>query len=231
LLEDLLTYPDVLHVLLVGAYRDNEVTATHPLMRKLDAIAASGRVQSIKLDPLTVEDSGRLVADSLGIDADQARPLAELVHGKTDGNPFFATQFLHVLAAEGLLVFDDRHERWSFDVDGIHAKQYADNVVELLAEKLTRLPRDTQDALLQLACLGNVADAAMLSVVMGAPEERVHAVLWEALNQHLIEQRDRSYKFIHDRVQEAAYALLPEQFRGEAHLTIGRLLAAHTPPE
>jgi PAS domain S-box-containing protein len=231
LLEHLLTHPDVQHVLLIGAYRDNEVTAAHPLMRKLEAMRATGRVRSIKLGPLTAEDLGDLVADSLRIDAAQAVPLAELVHEKTDGNPFFATQFLHVLAGENLLVFDHKQARWSFDLGGIHAKQYTDNVGELLAGKLSRLPPETLDALRQLACLGNVADAAMLSVVMGAPEERVHAVLWEALIQHLIERLDRSYKFVHDRVQEAAYALVPEQSRAEVHLTIGRLLAAHTPPE
>jgi PAS domain S-box-containing protein len=231
LLEHLLTHPDVRHVLLIGAYRDNEVTAGHPLMRTLAAIAASRRVQSIKLQPLTVEDLSGLVADSLHIDRDHAAPLAELVHEKTGGNPFFATQFLHMLAGEGLLVLDDRQGRWSFDVGGIHAKQYADNVVELLAGYLTRLPPDTQDALRQLACLGNVADIGMLSVVMGAPEEHVHSVLREALTQHLIERLDRSYKFVHDRVQEAAYALVPEQARAQAHLTIGRRLIAHAPPE
>ena len=231
LLEDLLVHPDVRHVLLIGAYRDNEVTAAHPLMRKLEAIGSTGRVQSIKLDPLTAEDLCGLVADSLRIDAEQVAPLAKLVHEKTDGNPFFATQFLHVLVAEGLLAFEPNHARWSFDLGRIHAKQYTDNVVELLAGKLARLPPDTRDALRHLACLGNVADAAMLSVVMGAPEERVHAILWEALIQRLIERVDRSYRFVHDRVQEAAYALIPEQSRAEAHLRIGRLLAAQTPPE
>ena len=231
LLEDLLIHPDVRHLLLIGAYRDNEVTAAHPLMRKLEAIRATGRVQDIKLGPLTAEDLGGLVADSLRIDAEQAAPLAELVHAKTDGNPFFVIQFLHVLADEGLLAFDHEQARWSFDLGGIHAKQYTDNVVELLAGKLTRLPLDTQDALRQLACLGNVADVAMLSIVLGTPEEQVHAALWEALRQQLIERLDRSYKFVHDRVQEAAYALIPEKSRAEAHLTIGRLLVAHTPPE
>ena len=103
--------------------------------------------------------------------------------------------------------------------------------MELLAGKLTRLPLDTQDALRQLACLGNVADVAILSVVLEISEEQVHAALSEALHQQLIDRVARSYKFIHDRVQEAAYALVPEASRAEAHLTIGRLLVAQTPPE
>jgi PAS domain S-box-containing protein len=231
LLEDVLIHPDVRHLLLIGAYRDNEVKAAHPLMRKLEAIRATGRVQDIKLRPLTTKDLESLVADSLRIDAEQAAPLASLVHAKTDGNPFFVIQFLHLLADEGLLAIDHKQARWSWDVDGIHAKQYTDNVVELLAGKLTRLPLYTQDALRQLACVGNIADVAVLSIVLRTPEEQVHAVLWEALRQQLVERFDRSYKFVHDRVQEAAYALIPENSRADAHLTIGRLLVEHTPPE
>jgi PAS domain S-box-containing protein len=231
LLQDLLSRSDLRNLFLIGAYRDNEVTAAHPLMRKLEAIRATGRVQDIKLAPLTGEDLRGLVADSLRCDAEQAAPLAALVHAKTDGNPFFVIQFLQVLAEEGLVVFDHARARWSWDLGGIHAKQYTDNVVELLAGKLTRLPLETQDALRQLACLGNVAEVAMLSIVTGMPEDQVYAALWEALRQQFVEHLHDSYKFVHDRVQEAAYALIPEKARAEAHLAIGRLLVAHTPPE
>jgi PAS domain S-box-containing protein len=231
LLEDLLSRSDLRNLLLIGAFRDNEVTATHPLMRKLEAIRTTGRVQDIKLAPLTANDLGNLVADSLRCDAEQAHALAELVHAKTDGNPFFVIQFLHVLADEGLLALDHERARWSWDLGAIHAKRYTDNVVELLAGKLTRLPLDTLDALRHLACLGNVANVAKLSIVLEMSEEQVHAALSEALRQQLIDRVVRSYKFVHDRVQEAAYALIPETSRAEAHLTIGRLLVAQTPPE
>src|SRR6516162_4773957 len=231
LLEDLLGRSDLRNLLLIGAFRDNEVTAAHPLMRKLEAIRATGRVQDIKLAPLTTNDLGSLVAESLRCDAEEADPLAGLVHAKTDGNPFFVIQFMHVLADEGLLAFDHARACWSWDLGGIHAKRYTDNVVELLAGRLTQLSLETQDALRQLACLGNAADVAMLSIVLGTSEEEVHAALWEARRQQLIDRLDRSYKFVHDRMQEAAYALIPERSRDEAHLTIGRLLVARTPPE
>ena len=188
-------------------------------------------MQDIKLGPLTAQDVERLLADSLRCDGQQAAMLAGLVHAKTEGNPFFVLQFLHVLVDEGLLAFDHKQARWSWDLDGINAKRYTDNVVDLLAGKLTRLPLDTQNALQQFACLGNVADAATLSMALGMPEEQVHAALWEGLRQQLIERLDRSYKFVHDRVQEAAYALIPQTSRAEAHLAIGRLLVARTPPE
>ena len=231
LLEDLLTRPDLHNLLLIGAFRDNEVTAAHPLMRKLEAIRATGRVQDIKLAPLTTNDLGNLVADSLRCDSDQSDLLARLVHAKTDGNPFFVIQFLNVLADEGLLAFDHERASWSWDLDGIHAKRYTDNVAELLAGRLTQLSLETQDALRQFACLGNAADVAMLSIVLGTSEELVHAALWEARRQQLIDRFDSSYKFVHDRMQEAAYALIPVGSRAEAHLTIGRLLVARTPPE
>jgi predicted ATPase len=231
LLEDLLSRSDLRNLLLIGAFRDNEVTASHPLMRKLEAIRATGRVQDIKLAPLTANDLGNLVADSLRCDAEQADPLAGLVHAKTNGNPFFVIQFLHVLADEGLLAFDHERACWCWDLGGIHAKRYTDNVAELLAGRLMQLSRETQGALWQLACLGNAADVAMLSIVLKTSEEVVHAALWEARRQQLIDRLDRSYKFVHDRMQEAAYALIPIEFRAEAHLTIGRLLVARTPPE
>ena len=231
LLEDLLSRSELRNLFLVGAFRDNEVSAAHPLMRKLEAIRATGRVQDIKLAPLTTEHLDELVADTLRCNAERACSLASLVHAKTDGNPFFVIQFLRVLADEGLLAFDHARGRWSWDIGGIHAKGYTDNVVELLAGKLTRLPLDTQDALRQLACLGNVADFNILSVVLGTAEEQVHAALSEAMRQQLIDRLVRSYKFIHDRVQEAAYALIPENSRAESHLTIGRLLLARASPE
>src|SRR5262249_1721739 len=112
LVEDLLSRSDLRNLLLIGAYPDNEVTAAHPLMRKLEAIPPTGTVQDIKASPLTTRDLGRLAADSLRCDAEQVAPLAQLVHAKTDGNPFFVIQFLHALADEGLLAFNHARGRW-----------------------------------------------------------------------------------------------------------------------
>ena len=123
LLEDLLTQADVRHLLLVGAYRDNEVDALHPLARNLSAIQSSGaKVSEIKLGPLNREHVGRLIADGLGCETTSAAPLAELVHGKTAGNPFFVLQFLSSLADEGLLTFDHEVQGWSWNLDSIRAK-------------------------------------------------------------------------------------------------------------
>ena len=104
------------------------------------------------------------------------------------GNPFFAIQFMSSLAEEGLLTFDHDAARWSWDLDRIHAKGYTDNVVDLMVGKLTRLPAETQNALQQLACLGNIAEITTLSIVLGTSEEQVHAALWPAVRQELVER-------------------------------------------
>jgi serine/threonine protein kinase len=168
LLEDLLTRPDVHHLMLIGAYRDNEVNSAHPLMRKLEAIRQGGAiVHEIILAPLAREDLGRLIADALHCEPERVAPLAQLVQEKTAGNPFFAIQFISALGEEALLTFDYSNGIWSWDLNRIHAKGYTDNVVDLMVEKLNRLPPETQKALQQLACLGNSAENRILSIVHG----------------------------------------------------------------
>jgi predicted ATPase len=201
-------------------------------MRRLDTIRKDGAfVQEIRLAPLAPEDLKRLIADTLSCEPGHAAPLARLVHEKTGGNPFFAIQFISALAEEGLLRFDHDAARWRWDLDRIHAKGYTDNVVDLMVGKLTRLPVKTQAALQQLACLGNVAEITILSVVLGKSEDDIRSDLWDAVRLELVERLEGSYKFIHDRVQEAAYSLIPEDSRVETHLLIGRLLVVHTPTE
>jgi PAS domain S-box-containing protein len=232
LLEDLLTRSELQHLMVLGAYRDNEVDARHPLMRRLEAIRQAGaQVREIRLEPLARDDLGQLIADALHCESERSAPLAQLVQQKTAGNPFFLIQFLHTLAEEGLLAFDPDAARWRWDLERIHAKSYTDNVGDLMAGKLGRLPVETQQALQQMACLGNTAETTMLSIVLQVTEAQIHAALWPAVRQELVERLEGSYKFVHGRVQEAAYSLTPETLRAELHLRIGRLLAAQTPTE
>ena len=229
LLEDLLTHNDLQHLLLIGAYRDNEVSSTHPLVRKLDAIRQAGSaVQDIVLTPLGRDDLRQLLVDSLHCESERVGPLATLIHEKTTGNPFFVIQFVSTLAEEGLLSFDYGEGRWVWELLRIHAKGYTDNVVELMVGKLNRLPVDTQEALKQFACMGNSAEFDMLAMAYEKSIEELHQHLWEAVRTGLVFRSDDSYRFLHDRVQEAAYSLIPQQLRPAAHLRIGMLLAAHT---
>jgi PAS domain S-box-containing protein len=230
LLKRLMTDPDVRHVLLIAAYRDNEVSSSHPLKRTLSAIREAGaKTQEIVLASLGLEDVGRLVSDSMRCEREAAGPLTQLVHEKTGGNPFFAIQLLTALAEEGLLRFDWDSAVWIWDLSRIRAKGYSDNVVDLMVGKLRRLADTTQAALQQLACLGNVAEIATLSVVFGQSEEEIHASLLEAVSTGLVLRMEGLYAFLHDRFQEAAYAIIPESARAKAHLRIGRILVAHTP--
>jgi PAS domain S-box-containing protein len=232
LMEHLITDPDMRHLMLVGAYRDNEASPDHPLMRTLGAIRKAGaRMQEIVLAPLRLGDVGRLVADSLHCGPDAAQPLALLVHEKTGGNPFFTIQFLTALAEEGLVEFDPDAAVWTWDLARIRAKGYTDNVVDLMVGKLKRLPEATQNALRQLASLGNVVRITTLTLITGHSEEEIRNVLWDAVRTGLILRQEGCWSFLHDRVQEAAYALIPEDERVAAHLRIGRLLASRTPPE
>ena len=232
LLKYLITEPEVRYLLLVGAYRDNEVSPSHSLMRTLEVISKAGAsVQQVVLAPLGLDDVRRLIADSLHGEQESARPLARLVHEKTGGNPFFAIQFLTALAEERLLVLDSGAAAWSWDLARIRAKGYTDNVVDLMARKLSRLPQTTQEAIGQLACLGNVAEISTLALVQGEKEEQIHAALWQAVRAGLVFRLDNVYTFLHDRVQEAAYALITERERAAVHLRIGRLFVSRTAPE
>jgi PAS domain S-box-containing protein len=230
LLADLVTAPDVRHLMLIGAYRDNEVDAKHPLHLMLNAIRNDGAaVHEIILPPLSREYLVQLIADALRCSRENAGPLAELVFQKTGGNPFFVIQFLTELAEERLLTFDYDTACWSWQLESIRAMRHTDNIADLMVEKLNRLPYETMQALQELACLGSAAKIAVLSIIHRESEAQIEAGLWGAVASQLIERRADTYRFIHDRLREAAYSLISEQAR--AHLRIARLLAERTPPE
>ena len=232
MLEHLATHSEVTHLLLVGAYRHNEVGPSHPLRRILGTISgAGGRVRETELAPLTSEAVDQMVAESLHCDRASARPLAQLIHERTEGNPFFAIQFFMELSEEGLLRFDHGTAAWAWDVSRIRAKGFSENVVDLMAVKIGRLSVSTRQTLGQLACLGNIAQIATMALVHGGSEDRIHAALQEAVLAGLILRADAAYRFLHDRVHEAAYGLIPESERAAAHLRIGRALATGTAPD
>ncbi|MEM5404848.1 MULTISPECIES: trifunctional serine/threonine-protein kinase/ATP-binding protein/sensor histidine kinase [Paraburkholderia] len=223
--EYLITHPDMHHVLLIGAYRDNEVAPGHPLIEMLSSIREAGtKVHEIVLGPLSPEDFAELLCDAFRCTREQALPLARLVHQKTDGNPFFAGQLLTNLVEEGLLEFEPDSASWRWNLEQIDAKGFTDNVVELMVRRLQRLSPRAQDAVKLLACLGSQADFGTLASVWDDSEARVHADFADAVRAGAIVCMDRSFKFLHDRVQEAAYALIPAESRAEHHLRIGRLL-------
>jgi PAS domain S-box-containing protein len=208
------------------------VGPTHPLARTLETIRQTEAiVREIVLAPVSLRDVIDLVADTLRCGQPAAEPLARLVHEKTLGNPFFAIQFLAGLREENLLEFVARDGVWRWDLERIRTKGYTDNVVDLMVGKLNRLPDRTQEALKQFACLGNEADFTTLSLLREERAEAIDASLWDALHAGYVVRLGYGYKFLHDRVQEAAYSLIPQEDRPSTHLRIGRLLATGTAPE
>ncbi|MEX3791503.1 AAA family ATPase [Paraburkholderia sp. BR14374] len=140
LLDGLLARSDLQHLMVIGAYRSNEVTPGHPLLHKLQTLRAAGaRLDEIVLAPLACEHVEQLIVEALHCEPGRAAPLAHLVHEKTAGNPFFVIQFLRELADSDLLSFAHDTACWSWDLPRIHRKEYTDNVVDLMVVKLVRL--------------------------------------------------------------------------------------------
>jgi PAS domain S-box-containing protein len=233
LLNQVVTHPDTRYFLLIGAYRDNEVGPSHSLLPALEDIRHSGAaVRTITLQPLSTKALSRLMVDTLRSDPARVNPLTDLLHEKTGGNPFFFIQFLTVLNKERLLTFDRTQNLWRWDLSGIRKKGYTDNVVDLMTGKLEGLSAGPRQAMRLAACIGNRFDGHTLAVISGVTDEEVPQLLGEALQEGLIlPLTETSYRFLHDRVQEAAYSLVPESDRAGLHLRIGRLLLAAAPED
>ncbi|WP_437932389.1 AAA family ATPase [Sorangium sp. So ce291] len=227
LLQQLLTHPHTRYLLVVGAYRDGEVGRAHPLASALDEIVAAGvPIHPLPLGPLSREATRALVADALRCDAQRSAPLADRVHDKTGGNPFFATQLLSSLQKDGLLRLDREAGAWRWDLHEIDERGLADDSADLLLGKLKRLPGEVQAALKLGACLGAELDIDALALAADAPASEVRERLREAAREGFVALGASTCRFLHDRVREVAYSLLQESERPAVHLEIGRRLEA-----
>ncbi len=227
LVGDLVTRRDVSNLMLIGAYRANEVRPFHPLMLQLEAIRTAGvPIEEVVLQPLSSTDIALLIAETLECGRAQARPLANLVHAKTGGNPFFATQFIRTLNDEGLLAYDTHAGAWCWDIARVRAKGFTNSVADLMAAKLNLLPGNTRQILHDLASLGSAAELETLAVASGRSAQEVIANLRPAVQAGLVAGGGTHYAFVHDRVQEAAYGLWPTEDKPALHLRIGMALAA-----
>ena len=254
LIELLMTDKQIQYLFMVGAYRDNEVNPTHPLVRTLEELYKIGVIiTEIVLAPLSQQHVMQLIADTLPSHTESVTDLAELVMTKTNGNPFFINQFLKTLYQENLITFQ-MHQAgvsgsWRWNLEQIKAMDITDNVVDLMIGKLKKLPVETQQVLRLAACVGNRFDLDTLSIIHEKTAASIYQILISAIQEGLILPTSgleaaaevdpelksqlliRNYKFLHDRVQQAAYALIDDEQKRAVHLKIGQLLLANTSSE
>ncbi|NJM73525.1 MAG: AAA family ATPase, partial [Scytonema sp. RU_4_4] len=240
LISLMLTDSETQYLFLIGAYRDNEVNPTHPLMIMLDQCKKEGAtINQMTLAPLDLEPLTQLIVETLHSNTASAKPLAELMLRKTGGNPFFVNEFLKTLYAENLITFDFEYLIWRWNTTQIEAKDITDNVVELLIGKLKQLPESTQEMLRLAACVGADFDLNTLSIICEkSPKEIFPDLLLPVQSGFILPVSEldeelliQDYKFLHDRVQQAAYALIDENQKQLVHLQIGRNLLQNTSTE
>ena len=241
LIETLLSDSSVKYLLLIGAYRDNEVDNSHPLMLTLKETQKSGSsITTLTLKPLTLKWVNLFVSEVLNCEPEAAFPLSELCLKKTGGNPFFLKQFISSLYKDNHIRFENA--KWTWDMNDILKANVTDNIIDMLVERVQSLPQKTQNILKLAACIGNTFDLKTLSIISENTPHTFTADLWNALEKELILPLDITYKyadassgievqyrFLHDRVQQAVYSMMEETSRNEIHLKIGQLMLKNIP--
>jgi histidine kinase len=225
LLLRLLSDEDLKFFLFIGAYRDDEVDAAHPVMLARGQLHRQGvSMGELALTPLGAFHIGQMIVEALHVAEKEAAPLAARVHEKTGGNPFFVDEFLKSLHAKGLIAFDAGRRSWRWDLEAIESQSGTDNVIDLMARNIRELSESAQHCLRLAACLGGESDTGTLAALAELSAEQVAADLHQASVRGFIVASGAAHRFAHDRVRQAAYGLIPQGERGAVHYRIGRLL-------
>ncbi len=247
LLEFLMRDTDLSHLLIVGAYRENELGEEHPLLNVIKARSPEDNLVSrlhIQLSPLRMQEAENFVTDSLGTLLPDIDSLTRCLYRKSAGNPFSLKQILQIIHDEGLLYYDSRHERWHWDLESIQAFRQNEDIMDLILSKIQRLPGETRELVKLASCCGNRFDLNSLAAFCGKSVEETARTLIPAVHEGLIiaaeteetasapgqqvhnkqSQNDLLYEFLHDKVQQAAYSLVTEEEKKQNHVMIGSYL-------
>jgi diguanylate cyclase (GGDEF)-like protein len=252
-IETILQDDETNYLFIIGAYRDNEVDAAHPLQLTFHNLRKNKvKCSLLILKPLQLKNIQQLLCDTFSSTEDKISELAKCIFDKTQGNPFFINEFIKILYQEKILNFSYEHGSWEWDLLKIKQQSATDNVIDLLTAKIHLLPGETQEILKLAACLGHQFDFGTLAIISGRTVSQIAEELFEAINANLIypleepyktfgliglQERTNafmnklSYRFAHDRIQQAAYGLINEQDKLHIHLKIGRLLLKDKPLE
>ncbi|MGC4035750.1 MAG: adenylate/guanylate cyclase domain-containing protein [Chitinophagaceae bacterium] len=218
--------------MLIGAYRDNEVNASHPLMLLLDRLEnQSIPVNEIKLQPLNADDLTQLISDALGKATSSCIDIADIIYQKTHGNPFFTRQCLLTLAEENSIYFNQEEYAWKYDLDKVKQAAISDNVLELMSGQILKLPDEVQELLMQASCIGHRFNSALLAGISGQTESSITDNILVAVQKGFLlpkysydKDEVEEYVFLHDRVQQAANNLLDDKEKKRIRLQVGRNL-------
>lgn len=243
LLKRIVTYREMSHLLLIGSYRSNEVGAGHPLRLLLDDLETQKNICQLPLAPLDKISVRALVADTLCCEQAEAYSLSDMLFHKTQGNPFFINELLRQLYQEEVITLNKITGRWDWDLDIARWSQVSQNVVEFMVDNLRQLAPSTQSVLQLAACIGSTFDLKTLASIYEHSAVETAVALMPALKLHTIVPLDSDYRLVgdgsewlgfnpvyrfqHDRVQQAAYALIDESRLENMHLSVGRLLLQH----
>lgn len=222
LMRKLVSPDGVKHLLLIGAYRGNEVSEDHPVLGVVRSLKQSGSaIEEIELHPLALPSVTQFIGEALQINDGSLEPFAKLVFLKTQGNPFFIVQYLRALYQDSLLVYDASNKRWTWDLEQINSSQFSDDVADFMIKRFEHFPVDTLNVLAFIACLGNEGPLNTIAAAMNMQIDTLHRALLPLVNDGLLEITGRHYKFAHDRIQQAAYMRIAKERQMEIHLALG----------
>lgn len=231
------------YMFIIGAYRDNEISGSHPLMltvKEIEKTAAS--LTMLLLMPLDLDSVNQLMSDTLMREPDKTKELSELCIQKTGGNPFFLNQFLCTLNKDNFITFDNSLNMWRWNISSIKNIGVTENILDLMVKKIKKLPKNTQDILKLAACIGNTFDLRILSIISGKSPDKVSEDIWDAFLEEMVipldnnykytgntDGKDINYRFLHDKIQQASYSLITSEERKVIHLKIGRMILENIP--